>query len=248
MSRAPAPSLPESLALTVLTFAALTLLSAAWAGWGMSGIAASELVGVLLPTLAWLWLRRLPRATLGLARVPLSATLGALVAGAGAFYLIAIAVEPLFERLVPTPPALRQAVEQLIVPPSGLRPLPLDLLAFALVPALAEELLFRGVLYGALRGKLGAWPAVALSALAFSAYHASPSHLLPALLGGLLLGAVRSLSFALVPAIAFHFANNAAVVVALRHGVSTPAVGVLPVVAAIIAVAAGGWLLACRAP
>jgi sodium transport system permease protein len=245
-------TLAESFALTGLTFVALTLASRAWAGWGAAGIAASELAGVFLPTLAWLWWRRLPRATLGFPRLSprrmFAATAGALLCGAGAFYLIAVAVAPLFDRVIPTPPALKQALEQLIVPPSGLRPLPLDLLAFALVPALCEELLFRGVVFGTLRGKVGPWPSVLVSALAFAAYHGSPSHLLPALLGGLLLGAVRVASGALVPAIAFHFANNAAVVLALRHGVSTPGITASAVAAAVGAVAAGAWLLACRAP
>jgi membrane protease YdiL (CAAX protease family) len=86
---------------------------------------------------------------------------------------------------------------------------------------------------------------VLVSALAFAAYHGSPSHLLPALVGGLLLGAVRAASGSLAPAIAFHFANNAAVVVALRHGISAPPVAALPLAAAIVAVAGGAWLLGC---
>ncbi|HWE30472.1 MAG TPA: type II CAAX endopeptidase family protein, partial [Polyangia bacterium] len=210
----------EALALVVITFIALTLANTAWSGWGAAGIATSEIIGVLLPTVAWLAWRRPPRATLGLAS-PIfgrrgAPTLGALVAGLGAFYVVAVALEPLMERVIPTPPALKRALEQLIAPPSGLRPLPLDLLAFALVPAVAEELLFRGVLFGALRDKLPAWAAVLVSAIAFAAYHGSLPHLLPALAGGLLLGLVRAVSRRLAPAIAFHFANNAAVVLALR--------------------------------
>ena len=244
----PPPSVVEALALTVATFLALTAAGTATADWGAAGLAASELAAVLLPTLAWLAWRRPPRATLGLQSAPLVPTLGALVAGLGAFYLIAVTLEPLMERVIPTPPQLKRALEQLIVPPSGLRPWPLDLLAFALVPAVAEELLFRGVLFGALRGKLPAWLAVLVSALAFAAYHGSLPHLLPALAGGVLLGAVRVASRRLAPAIAFHFANNAAVVIALRHGISTPTVAAGPLVAAVIAVAAGAWLFSCLSP
>jgi membrane protease YdiL (CAAX protease family) len=232
----------------VTTFVALTLANAACSGWGAAGLATSELAGVLLPTVAWLAWRRPPRATLGLQDAPMLPSLGALIAGLGAFYLVAIALEPLMERVIPTPPQLKRALEELIVPPSGVRALPLDLLAFALVPAVAEELLFRGVLFGALRGKLPASWTVLVSAIAFAAYHGSLPHFLPALTGGLLLGAVRVASRRLAPAIAFHFANNAAVVIALRHGISTPAVAAAPLVAAVIAVAAGAWLFSCLSP
>jgi membrane protease YdiL (CAAX protease family) len=225
---------------------ALVAVGPSWSARGAGGVLESELVCVLAPTVAWLWLRRVPAAALGLERARWAATAGGFVAGAGVFYLIAAAVEPWLDRLLPTPPEVRAAIERMVVPPSGARPLAIDLLAFALAPAVAEELLFRGVVLGALRPRLGATGAIVVAALAFAAYHASPYRFAPAALGGLALGVVRVAAGALAPAIAFHVANNAAVVIALRWGGATPSLGARPVAVAVAAVAVGALLVARR--
>lgn len=139
------------------------------------------------------------------------------------------------ERVWPTPPEVRRALERMVVPSTGARPLIVDLAAFALVPALAEELLFRGVLFGALRPRLGtAWTVLA-TAVAFGLYHGSVYRFAPAAFAGLLLGGVRAASGSLWPALAFHFANNLAVVVAMHAGWSSPPARALLVAAAALA-------------
>ena len=111
----------------------------------------------------------------------------------------------------------------MVIPADGARPLAVDLLALALVPAVAEELLFRGVLFGAARPRLGATGAVVASAVAFGALSRIGLPLRAgAAFGGLLLGTVRAASGSLWPAIAFHFANNAGVIVALHLGYDSP--------------------------
>jgi sodium transport system permease protein len=230
--------------LTLVTFGALVAFGPTLTARGGGGVLALELGCVLLPTLLWLYLRRVPAAALGLDRVAWVATAGGLVAAIGAFYLMAALVEPWLDRLVPTPPEVRAAIERMLLPATGRRPLAIDLMLFALAPALAEELLFRGVLMGALQLRLGRAGAVAVAALAFAAYHASPSRFLPALLGGLLLGAVRVAAGALTPAIAFHAANNAAVVIAVRLGYATPPLRPAAVLVAAVAVVAGALLIA----
>lgn len=180
---------------------------------------------MLAPTVAWMALRRVPARALGLGGeatfVRVVRVVGALVAGAGAFWLLAAGVEAWLEHLWPTPPAVQKALRDLVMPPTGARPLALDLATLALVPACAEELLFRGVLFGALRPRLGTTGAVVACAVAFGLYHASPYRFVPALFGGVLLGVVRA-GAGLGPAIAFHFANNAGVIVALHLGYETP--------------------------
>lgn len=233
----------EALALFALSFAALLTVGAALAAHGIAGVVAAELACVLLPTLAWIALRRPPAAAVGLGPARPAALLGALVAGVGAFYLLAAVVEAWIDRRWPMPPALRRALREMIIPAAGPRPLALDLVLLALVPALSEELLFRGVLFGALRPRLGAAGAVVACALAFAVYHASPYKLVPAALAGLLLGGVRVAAGSVWPAIAFHFANNAGVLVALHLGRETPPAGPLPLALAAVALVGGAALV-----
>ena len=150
--------LAEALALVALSFAALTTLGAELATDLPAGTALAELACIALPTVLWLRWRRVPAAALGIVPAPRPgwSALGGLLAGAGAFYVVAALVEGWFERMWPTPPALREALTRMVIPATGARPLALDLLTLALVPALAEELLFRGVLFGAVRPRLGA--------------------------------------------------------------------------------------------
>lgn len=78
----------------------------------------------------------------------------------------------------------------------------------ALVPGIAEELVFRGLLFAGLLYMLGSRWAIAGSAIAFGLVHLDPHHSLIAALLGLQLGALRHLG-GLPLAIAAHVVNNA---------------------------------------
>jgi membrane protease YdiL (CAAX protease family) len=197
-----------------ITFAALSTVGAHLSARGPLGITAAEVSCVLLPTLVYVRARRLPAATLGLGRVPLLATALALVAGAATCFVMARGLEPWLERVWPTPPLLKRALEQMV----GREPLALELVTLALVPAVAEELLFRGVAWAAWRPRLGTTGAIVATAIAFGLYHGSIHRFAIVAFAGLLLGVVRASSGSLWPAIAFHVANNAGVVIALRFG------------------------------
>jgi membrane protease YdiL (CAAX protease family) len=237
----------EAMALVALSFLALMTAGTGLAGYGLAGTVAAELVCIVAPTAAFLAARRVPPAELGLGRVSLLGVAGGLVFGAAAFYLVAVGEHAWLERILPTPPAVERSLERMIVPAQGARALVVDLAGFALVPALAEELLFRGVVFGALRPRLGAVGAVVGSAVAFALYHGSIYRLIPALVGGLFLGGVRAGSRSLWPALAFHFANNVVVVVALRAGWSAPPPALVPFgVAALTAVAGAALVVRSR--
>ena len=198
----------EGSALVALSFVALSTVGTQLAGHGLGGTALGEIVCVLLPALAFIAARRVSAAELGLARVsPLRLALGiagGVLLGLALFYVSAALVEPAVERVLPPPPALRRALERMVVPAAGPRPLALDLVGFALVPAVAEELLFRGLLFAALAGRLRALlprarvtadaVTVVVTALAFGLYHGSPYRFVPALTGGLVLGFARAAS------------------------------------------------------
>jgi membrane protease YdiL (CAAX protease family) len=89
------------------------------------------------------------------------------------------------------------------------------LFSFALVPGIAEELFFRGYLLGALRGKLPAWLAIALTALVFGLFHANVGgiiaveRVLSSTLLGLVLGFICWTTHSVYPGMVLHILNNA---------------------------------------
>ncbi|MEY3173832.1 MAG: hypothetical protein RLZZ436_1746 [Planctomycetota bacterium] len=106
-------------------------------------------------------------------------------------------------------PALRELVDRLTRETS----LPLQLFCLALVPAVAEELFFRGFLLNGLlhRSRGRTWPLL-LSSVLFAAAHLIPDLALErfpgTLLLGLLLGVVRLRSGSALPGMVLHAANN----------------------------------------
>lgn len=221
---------------------------------GPPGMALTELLAILLPALLWSRVApgsspdrlavdggRRARPRLGVLRtlrlVPPSPLRGLQLLGGGAlwggalFLLLGVFIEPLFELWLPVPPEERTALLSLLRPPEGLRPLALDLLCFALVPAVCEEVLFRGAILTGLRGYARAAApgeagrgrrsralAVLLCALLFGAFHRSMAKLLPTSALGLGFGVAAVYSGSLWPAIAMHAVNNTLVVVLVRSG------------------------------
>jgi membrane protease YdiL (CAAX protease family) len=108
----------------------------------------------------------------------------------------------------------------------GARGLPLAaaILAIGLVPALAEELLFRGVLQRSLVARLGAVPGIGLAAVAFGAIHVEPIHATFAVPLGVYLGLAGYLAGNVWVPVACHAVNNlAAVAAAVVQGATVTA-------------------------
>lgn len=92
------------------------------------------------------------------------------------------------------------------------------LLAVAMVVVVGpfvEEIVFRGVILGALRGRLRPWPAIVVSSAIFALYHFSAWVALPTFLLGIALGWLASRFKTLWPAIALHALYNGVVVAAV---------------------------------
>lgn len=106
-----------------------------------------------------------------------------------------------------------------------------NLLALALVPAVCEELLHRGVLARALAVRLGTVPAIVLSALVFGASHLSWARFLPTTLLGLFAAFVCVVSRNVVAAMVLHFVYNACLILFMFGAIepsdwwSYPAIG-----------------------
>lgn len=82
----------------------------------------------------------------------------------------------------------------------------------ALVPAICEEVMFRGYVQSAFEKSWGVWPAILVSGLLFGLFHIQLTNLLPLATLGILLALVTWLSGSLLPAIAAHFINNGSAV------------------------------------
>ena len=230
--------------------------------WGaLCGIGLPEVVGLLIPALGFLWrkgqLRLLRRLLLPRDRTHLLLRLCAgVLLGLGLFYFLAAWIEPLYERVVRISPAEQRALQRMIAPPSGLRPLWLDLLTFALIPAVCEEVLFRGAILGALIPSLGeqparAWrhllPMVLLSGLLFGMIHLSWGRMVPTMLLGTSFAVAILRGGSLWTAMAMDAVNNALVVVMVRHGHlsfltigGSIKLGLLPLA---LVVTVAGWVL-----
>jgi len=84
----------------------------------------------------------------------------------------------------------------------------LTLAVVAVLGPVLEEALLRGVVLGALRVRFGVWPAIGVTAVAFSLLHASPWSFLPLTVLGVALGWLAVRSRSLWPAVAAHVLYN----------------------------------------
>lgn len=110
-------------------------------------------------------------------------------------------------RLAPPPDSLVRALERVLM--LGDQPMPLWVvwLAIALLPALAEETFFRGLMLGGLK-RLGKTTAIVGSAFAFAIAHASIYRLLPTLLLGIVIGYAVWKSGSILCGMVIHALNN----------------------------------------
>jgi ABC-2 type transport system permease protein/sodium transport system permease protein len=99
----------------------------------------------------------------------------------------------------------------------------LILVALAAVPAIAEELFFRGYLFRAISERWGSIAAVATTALLFALFHAfgatgvTLQRIVPSLLMGVALGALALRSGSVFPGMILHSFNNALLLMIARY-------------------------------
>jgi sodium transport system permease protein len=111
--------------------------------------------------------------------------------------------------LFPMSEVIRTAFERMV---AEVPSLPVAVLLFALVPAVCEELAFRGFILSGLERGHRTWSAIVLSAILFGFLHVLMSlyqQLFNATLLGLVLGLLAVRSRSIVPGMVFHLINNA---------------------------------------
>lgn len=160
---------------------------------------------------AALWLRtrvdgslRQPLARALALRAPApSALLGAVLVGTSVWLPNLVLARWLAEHLHVAPRV--QGLERLLAGPMPA----LTIAALAVVPALCEELLFRGLWARALAPRVGRGLACVITAAAFGAYHLSVVQLAPTALLGVVLAWASLRGGSLWLAVALHATNNA---------------------------------------
>lgn len=131
-------------------------------------------------------------------------------------------------------------------------PLVSTIAAIAVLPALAEEIVFRGSLARGLGRDRPMWQAIVISSAVFGIYHLIPAQVVATFMLGCLLGFVTMRSRSIVPAIVVHFLNNAIAIIVTRDSVpgATAWIGDHPAVmlATAITILLAGIALAIGAP
>ncbi|GAC1475119.1 MAG: ABC transporter permease subunit [Isosphaeraceae bacterium] len=173
-----------------------------------AGMAVGQIGYVLTPPLAMaLLLTSSPRRTLRL-YWPKTRYLALALGLALGLTPLANELRPVIERLFPMSKELQHALEQMMrnVPNLGTA-----LLLFAVIPAICEELAFRGFILTGLEHRHPPRAAIVMSALLFGFMHALVSlyqQLFNAALLGLVLGLLAVRSRSIVPGIVFHMLHN----------------------------------------
>lgn len=164
---------------------------------------------------------RLPvRETLALRRPPPAAWL-ALLPGVPGGLIAAVAVFRLASLVLPAPESVLRAFEESFTP-EGV-PLWQLLPLMTVLPGIAEEIAFRGVLLHGLHRRLGPVALVLVVGAVFGLFHVTLFRLVPTAFLGVVLAAVTVLTGSIFPAMAWHALHNASAVLAGRLGYSLTA-------------------------
>lgn len=141
---------------------------------------------------------------LGVRRVAVGTALKWMAASVGAYFLFAA----LYSTLI-TPPEQEDIAD-------SFGPVPVQILLVVLGAAIAEELLFRGFLFGGLREKLPRWVAALIAGAIFGALHALTgiSAVPPLIAFGVILCLLYEKTGSIVPGIILHLLNNSVALLA----------------------------------
>lgn len=122
------------------------------------------------------------------------------------------------DRVFPLSPEEAAAMAELFQAETAVHKASLLIVAAVIVP-IAEEVFFRGAVYGALRrSRVSEAMAVAVTAAGFTLVHSDPHQMLPLLMVAFLLGYLRSRSGSLLPSIFAHAGFNGAAILGVTYG------------------------------
>ncbi|HEY6564488.1 MAG TPA: CPBP family glutamic-type intramembrane protease, partial [Pirellulaceae bacterium] len=209
--RGPTPSIPEALlcglVILIIRFFAGSLLGVPtdWTSFAQSTIVALVAFVAAPALLMTMVLTSGPRRTL-LLSLPSWRVLGGAVLLAACLHPCATALLALIRHLFPIDESVFAPFQQILASAPSLWHV---VLLMAVLPAICEELAFRGFILSGLRQSGARWQAVLISSVLFGIAHGAIQQSLMATLFGLLLGFLAIQTGSIFPCIAFHVTHNA---------------------------------------
>lgn len=201
-----------AVAIVVLFLLLLYVGTAASVRLGFWGTVVNEVCIIAVPVFFVWYMKSDYRALFSLRAPRLAAVPGSVLLYIGTYCLVLAASSVLLTLFPDSAQNLEIAFSPLVELPFGAL-----VLVMALLPAVCEEVLFRGFLFGSLRRRFDLRWAVLISSLVFGAFHMSLVKLLPTAMLGAAFAVIASVSGSLYIGMALHFINNAFSAAAMKY-------------------------------
>ena len=204
MKKGQMPGLGDAfLLLAVSVLAMFYIGSFATAKLGFAGVAVQQLLFFVL-TVGFAWYMKADVKTLfSLKKPKVSKVIGSLFLWGGAFLLMLVLSNPL-SKLFPDSMSGLQEMNDLFAE----QPFWALFLVVAILPAICEELLFRGFLFGTMKTKWKPFTAIFVSAFIFAIYHMSLVKVFTVTILGIALAYSVYCSESIATSMLMHFCNN----------------------------------------
>ncbi len=178
----------------------------------LAGTVVTELIILAVPLFAVWYMKSDARRLFRLRKPSVSACAGGILLYLGV-YMLGLFCSMIAIWLLPgSAQSMEGAYEGILM-----QPLPILLFVMAVMPAVCEELLFRGYLFGSLREHVKCGWAVVLSALVFAAFHMSLVKLPATFLLGFGFAFIVWKGGSIYVTMALHFLNNAFSALAMKY-------------------------------
>lgn len=200
------------LSMVVLLLLILYLGTAVSVRSPLGGTAVNQLLILSIPLLV-VWYMKSDVKSLFSLKVPkVKSILGGLLLYVGSYCLMLVVSMVMVTLFPASAEAVGQSFSELFK-----QPFVLVVLVIAIMPAIGEEILFRGFLYGSLRHRYGVAWAIIISSLVFGAYHMSLVKILPTAILGACFAYVAYRSDSIFIGMFLHFLNNLISLVAVEY-------------------------------
>jgi membrane protease YdiL (CAAX protease family) len=171
------------------------------------GILISEFLIILVPSAAFLALHRINAVRfLNLTRISLGTAVGTIMTAVSGIILTGELVA-LQNEIVPIPAEYLDILRSFFVI-AGKMSVPWAILTFAVVPALCEEILFRGILLRTAMERMPPTGAVILTGFFFGLFHLDPFRLIGTAVLGCIMGYIVVRTRSLFSSMIYHLTNN----------------------------------------
>ncbi len=180
--------------------------------WGLAGVLVSQAMILIIP-LAYAWYIKTDMKKLFSIRPPkVRGIVSALCMFLGGYMInlvLSILLSSIFKESTQN---VNGVFEELLKAPIWA-----IIFILAVLPAIGEELMFRGFILGSLKGRQKILTAMILSSAVFGLYHMSLVKLIPTAFLGFLLAALAIGNESIIPAMLMHFLNNLTSVLIVKY-------------------------------